>query len=131
MGSAAGAWSVGTHITCDDLFWRHERFIKVILHSESPLRRYFANTVRRMTQLLRCPVEDHLSQLSCLRKTSMSDLLRVTSAWDGQQGPSTTRAPESAARVVGRRFFVGVVSNEGSHLGDLLRRLPSRTPDLR
>ncbi|KAH8010078.1 hypothetical protein HPB51_024753 [Rhipicephalus microplus] len=61
----------------------------------------------------------------------MSDLLRVTSAWDGQQGPSTTRAPESAARVVGRRFFVGVVSNEGSHLADLLRRLLSRTPDLR
>ncbi|KAL1420209.1 hypothetical protein MTO96_024551 [Rhipicephalus appendiculatus] len=98
---------------------------------ESPLRRYYANTVRRMSQLLRCPVEDHLSQLSCLRKTSTSDLLRVTSAWDCQQGPSTARAPESAARVVGRRFFVGVVSDEGSHLADSLRRLPSRTPDLR
>ncbi|KAH7963685.1 hypothetical protein HPB52_022413 [Rhipicephalus sanguineus] len=131
MGSAAGAWSVGTHITSDDPFWHHERFTKVILHSESPLRRYYANTVRRVTQLLRCPVEDHLSQLYCLRKTSASDLLRVTSTWDCHQGPSTMRAPESAARVIGRRFFVGVVSDEGSHLADSLRRLPSRTPDLR
>ncbi|KAH7965986.1 hypothetical protein HPB49_012497 [Dermacentor silvarum] len=70
MGSAAGAWSVGAHITGDDPFWRHERFAKVILHSESPFRRYYANTIRQVTQLLRCPVEDRLSQLSCLRNAS-------------------------------------------------------------
>ncbi|KAH6938654.1 hypothetical protein HPB50_011360 [Hyalomma asiaticum] len=131
MGSAAGAWSVGTHITSNDPFWHHERFTKVILHSESPLRRYYTNTVRRVTQLLRCPVHDHLLQLSCLRNTSAKDLVRVASAWDCQQGPSTTRAPESAASIVGRRFFVGVVSDEGSHLTDLLHRLPSRTRDWR
>ncbi|XP_070387398.1 acetylcholinesterase-like [Dermacentor albipictus] len=130
MGSAAGAWSVGAHITGDDPFWRHERFAKVILHSESPLRRYYANTARRVTQLLGCPVEDRLSQLSCLRNASAHDVVRVTSVWDRRQGPSTTRAPESAARVVGRRFLVGVVSDEGSQLADLLRRLPSRAHDL-
>ncbi|XP_077531075.1 acetylcholinesterase-like [Haemaphysalis longicornis] len=45
LGSGSGAWSVGAHMLgatargASDQFWKHERFRKVILMSESPLRR--------------------------------------------------------------------------------------------
>ncbi|KAH9382554.1 hypothetical protein HPB48_008933 [Haemaphysalis longicornis] len=111
MGSASGAWSVGAHLVGDDPFWRQQRFTKAILHSESPLAR------------LQCPLQDAHAQLDCLRNASVGDLIRETESPDVVWGPTVVPKLQDAARLTGRTFFVGVVSDEASDLMHYLRSI--------
>ncbi|KAH7939338.1 hypothetical protein HPB52_011345 [Rhipicephalus sanguineus] len=128
MGSASGAWSLGAHLLKDGThgprFWNRERFAKVILMGESPFRRYFDDKSHELPSLLNCSRGGTVEMLECLRIVPSRDIVRVTSEVVHYFGPSASAHPsvQDAARVTGRRFLLGTVSNEGTHLLDYLRR---------
>ncbi|XP_077508705.1 acetylcholinesterase-like [Amblyomma americanum] len=131
MGSAAGAWSVGAHLltaagdsSAGDEFWNHERFSKVILMSESPLRRYYSFAAENLATALGCPREDAGEQLLCLRNARARDIVLATSERSRFFGPTQEPNVHLAAAVAGRRFLLGTVMGEGSHNLDIVARKP-------
>nr|XP_054930214.1 uncharacterized protein LOC129386384 [Dermacentor andersoni] len=122
MGSGSGAWSVGAHLLQDETsgprFWSHERFAKVILMSESPFRRYFDDKSHELPDLLNCSLGDVVEKTHCMRVIPSREIVRVTSELVRYFGPSGRAHPavEDSLRVTGRRFLLGTVSNEGTHL---------------
>ncbi|XP_065302771.1 acetylcholinesterase-like isoform X2 [Dermacentor albipictus] len=128
MGSGSGAWSVGAHLlqgeTTGPRFWSHERFAKVILMSESPFRRYFDDKSHELPALLNCSHGGVVGKTHCLRVIPSREIVRVTGELGHYFGPSGRAHPtvEDALRVTGRRFLLGTVSNEGTHLFDYLKR---------
>ncbi|KAH6923683.1 hypothetical protein HPB50_005145 [Hyalomma asiaticum] len=136
MGSGSGAWSVGAHLLTDGMdgprFWSHERFAKVILLSESPFRRYFDDKSHEMPSLLGCSRGGTVEMLHCLRTVPPREIVRVTSEVVHYFGPSASATPgiKDARRVIGRRFLLGTVSNEGTHLFDYLRRTSRPEADM-
>ncbi|KAL1474412.1 hypothetical protein MTO96_037994 [Rhipicephalus appendiculatus] len=136
MGSASGAWSVGAHLLKDGTegprFWSRERFSKVILMSESPFRRYFDDKSHELPSLLNCSNGGTVEMLQCLRMVSARDIVRVTNDVVHYFGPSASAHPsvKDASRVTGRRFLLGTVSNEGTHLLDYLKRTSPQSAGL-
>ncbi|KAH6923684.1 hypothetical protein HPB50_005146 [Hyalomma asiaticum] len=136
MGSGSGAWSVGAHLLKDGTegprFWSHERFAKVILMSESPFRRYFGDKSRELPSLVHCSAAGMVEMLHCMRVVSSHEILRATSRVVSYFGPSASAHPsvEDVPRVTGRRFLMGTVSNEGTHLLDYLRRTSRPKADM-
>ncbi|KAH7939341.1 hypothetical protein HPB52_011348 [Rhipicephalus sanguineus] len=133
MGSGSGAWSVGAHLLKDGTggprFWSHERFAKVILMSESPFRGYFDDKSHELPSLLKCPDGGTVEMLHCMRTVPSREIVRVTSEVVRYFGPSASAHPsvQDASGVTGRRFLLGTVSNEGTHLLDYL--LKTSPPD--
>ncbi|KAL3196132.1 hypothetical protein MRX96_045326 [Rhipicephalus microplus] len=127
MGSASGAWSVGAHLLKDGTdgprFWSRERFSKVILMSESPFRRYFDDKSHELPSLLDCSRGGTVEKLHCLRIVPAREIVRATSEMVHYFGPSASAHPslKDASRLTGRRFLLGTVSNEGTHLLDYLK----------
>ncbi|KAH8032045.1 hypothetical protein HPB51_022793 [Rhipicephalus microplus] len=127
MGSASGAWSVGAHLLKDGMggprFWSRERFSKVILMSESPFRRYFDDKSHELPSLLNCSRGGTVEKLHCLRIVPAREIVRATSEMVHYFGPSASAHPslKDASRLTGRRFLLGTVSNEGTHLLDYLK----------
>ncbi|KAL3250749.1 hypothetical protein MRX96_055396 [Rhipicephalus microplus] len=127
MGSASGAWSVGAHLLKDGMggprFWSRERFSKVILMSESPFRRYFDDKSHELPSLLDCSRGGTVEKLHCLRTVPAREIVRATSKMVHYFGPSASAHPsfKDASRLTGRRFLLGTVSNEGTHLLDYLK----------
>ncbi|XP_049522468.1 acetylcholinesterase-like [Dermacentor silvarum] len=135
MGSGSGAWSVGAHLLKDETtrprFWSHERFAKVILMSESPFRRYFDDKSHKLPALLNCSLRGTVEILQCMRAIPSREIVRATSEMVHYFGPSGSAHPgvSDAWRVTGRRFLLGTVSSEGTHLLDYLKR--TSPPDTR
>ncbi|KAL1483043.1 hypothetical protein MTO96_033394 [Rhipicephalus appendiculatus] len=132
MGSGSGAWSVGAHLLKDGTggprFWSYERFAKVILMSESPFRRYFDDKSHELPSLLKCSNGGTVEMLHCMRTVPAREIVRATSDVLHYFGPSASAHPgvDDASGVTGRRFLLGTVSNEGTHLLDyLIRSSPS------
>ncbi|KAH7934039.1 hypothetical protein HPB49_020773 [Dermacentor silvarum] len=131
MGSGSGAWSVGAHLLEEETpgprFWSHERFAKVILMSESPFRRYFDDKSHELPALLNCSRGGTVEVLHCMRVVPSREIVRVTSEMVRFFGPSASALPgvKDALRVAGRRFLLGTVSSEGTHLFDYLKRTSS------
>ncbi|KAH9380030.1 hypothetical protein HPB48_006152 [Haemaphysalis longicornis] len=127
LGSGSGAWSVGAHMLgatargASDQFWKHERFRKVILMSESPLRRRFPARSQALSLRLGCPPEDIAAQLMCLRNKSARAILDQTNKAKDFLFPSLVPTSAEVDNVPGRRFFIGTVSNEGSHMAQRVK----------
>nr|XP_037273468.1 acetylcholinesterase-like [Rhipicephalus microplus] len=136
MGSGSGAWSVGAHLLKDGMggprFWSHERFSKVILLSESPFRRYFDDKSHELPSLLKCSIGGTVEMLHCMRTVPSREIIRATSEVVHYFGPSASAHPgvHDASGVTGRRFLLGTVSNEGTHLLDYLLRTSPPNADM-
>ncbi|XP_077531073.1 uncharacterized protein LOC144143142 [Haemaphysalis longicornis] len=74
---------------------------------------------------LGCPPEDIAAQLMCLRNKSARAILDQTNKAKDFLFPSLVPTSAEVDNVPGRRFFIGTVSNEGSHMA---QRVKSGTP---
>ncbi|KAL3223718.1 hypothetical protein MRX96_027184 [Rhipicephalus microplus] len=134
--AGSGAWSVGAHLLKDGTggprFWSHERFSKVILLSESPFRRYFDDKSHELPSLLKCSIGGTVEMLHCMRTVPSREIIRATSEVVHYFGPSASAHPgvHDASGVTGRRFLLGTVSNEGTHLLDYLLRTSPPNADM-
>ncbi|KAH9380027.1 hypothetical protein HPB48_006155 [Haemaphysalis longicornis] len=136
VGSGSGAWSVGAHILgasargTSDQFWNNARFTKVILMSDSPLKRSFPARSHALSARLGCSSDDVAEELRCMRNKTARDILDRTREPEDYLGPSVVATPARARQVSGGRFFIGTVSNEGSHLADTVKRATSGQGDM-
>ncbi|KAH9380028.1 hypothetical protein HPB48_006154 [Haemaphysalis longicornis] len=107
LGSGSGAWSVGAHMLGatargpSDQFWKHERFTKVILMSESPLRRRLPARSQALSLRLGCPPEDLAEQLKCLRNKPARAILEQTNQAKDFLFPSLVPTSAEADNVSG------------------------------
>lgn len=85
--------------------------------------RYFDDKSHELPSLLDCSRGGTVEKLHCLRTVPAREIVRATSEMVHYFGPSASAHPslKDASRLTGRRFLLGTVSNEGTHLLDYLK----------
>ncbi|KAH7932767.1 hypothetical protein HPB49_002393 [Dermacentor silvarum] len=88
---------------------------------------YFDDKSHELPALLNCSRGGTVEVLHCMRVVPSREIVRVTSEMVRFFGPSASALPgvKDALRVAGRRFLLGTVSSEGTHLFDYLKRTSS------